>query len=363
MSVTLNGTSGLVFSDGTIQGTAAGMAFRNRIINGDMRINQRGLTLTNRSSGGGADGYAVDRFRDAGSPFSTGRWSLQQLTDAPVGFTNSIGLTVTTAQPSISGGDLLALTHIIEGFNTADLSWGTSNASTATLSFWVKTSTVGQYSVTLHNGASTGVAYNATYTVSAANTWEYKTIVIPGPTAGTWGTTNGSGVRFDFILASATYQTANSWVTPVGNGTASNVNILATNGNTFRMTGVQLEKAGVATSFEHRSFGVELALCQRYYQIHHTPNHRYISSTTATAGVSVSNEKLHVPMRTAPSCSQVNGSSTCTLVNINSNSSSTQTIFLEGTSITTYRFYPGGTSAGISYLVEFANNIQCSAEL
>ncbi len=283
---------------GLLSTNAQYTGFKNRVINGDMVINQRGLTLTNRSSGGSGDGYAVDRFRDGGNTFSTGRWSLQQLTDAPAGFTNSLGLTVTTAQPSISGSDLLVLAHMIEGFNVSDLAWGTANAQPVTLSFWVKVSATGQYSVTFQNGSATGVSYNATYTVNAANTWEYKTITVPGPTSGSWATNNTTGIRLDFTLASATFQTANSWVTPTGNGTPSNVNIFSTNGNIFRITGVQLERGQTATSFDVLPYGTELFLCQRYYQ-----EQGMVLASFQSPGVNTSrtiNYSLNPEMRVTP---------------------------------------------------------------
>jgi hypothetical protein len=272
---------------------------KNRIINGDMRIDQRnnGAAIPNRSSGGDGAGYAVDRFRDGGNGFATGRWTVQQLTDAPPGFINSFGVTVTTAQPSLSSTDFLVLAHMVEGFNISDFAWGTASARTVALSFWVKSSVVGTYSVTLQNGSQN---YNAPYTISTANTWERKTIIIPGPTTGTWATNNALGVRLDWCLVAATALNGpiNTWTTTGSNGTASNVNILATNGNTFRITGVQLEVGNVATAFDYLDYGRQLQQCQRYYT---TNNFANPGAFISAAGVSVYTfETYKVTMRATP---------------------------------------------------------------
>ena len=244
-------------------GTGNSASFRNRVINGDMRIDQRnsGATLTNQSTGGT---YIVDRFRSAGNAPATGRWSMQRFNDAPPGFFNSVGITVTTAQSAFTGSENVAISHMIEGNNIADLGWGTSAAQPISFSFWVKSSVVGRYSVTVHNNSGS-IAYPFAYTINAASTWEYKSVTIPGPTTGTWGTDVGLGIRLDFGITASPNNLGPTGLWTIADYSGTTANLFATNGNTFRLTGVQLEKGTVATPFEHRSFGTELASCMRYF--------------------------------------------------------------------------------------------------
>ena len=155
----------------------------------------------------------------------------------------------------------------IEGFNVADLGWGSASARTVTVSFWVRSSLTGLFGGSFVNSAFNR-SYPFSYTISAANTWEYKTIVVAGDTSGTWVTDNGVGIRVIFSLgAGSSYSgTAGAWsgsYLPSATGATS---VVGTNGATFYITGVQLEAGTVATPFERRSYGQELALCQRYFQ-------------------------------------------------------------------------------------------------
>jgi len=233
---------------------------RNRIINGDMRIDQRnaGASLSVANTGL----YSVDRWRISNSVSTV---TVQQSSSVvPTDFSNSLGLTVSTTDNTGSH----AVAQYVEGFNFSDLSWGSANAKTVTLSFWVRSSLVGTYGVGLQNSAQNR-SYVATYVINAANTWEYKTITVAGDTTGTWvGATNGIGLSLEFDLGSASSynQAAGSWGTG-GNArrTSGCVNWANTSGATFYITGVQLEPGSVATPFERRSYGAELALCQRYY--------------------------------------------------------------------------------------------------
>lgn len=233
---------------------------RNRIINGDMRINQRNAAVTTDTA------YSVDRW--ALNISSTGAVSLAGNTGiVPAGFTNALFLDVTTADTSIAAGEFLGIIQPVEGFNVADLAYGTASAKTATLSFWIRSTTTGTYCVSFVNSTNNR-SYVATYTISAANTWEYKTVTVPGDTSGTWLTNNGIGltVRFAFA-AGTTYQTtAGSWQAGNFLATSAQTNLLALNTNDAYITGVQLEAGTVATPFEQRSYGQELALCQRYYE-------------------------------------------------------------------------------------------------
>ena len=234
---------------------------RNRIINGDMRIDQRnaGASLSVANTGL----YSVDRWRISNSVSTV---TVQQSSSVvPTDFGHSLGLTVSTTDNTGSH----AVVQFVEGFNFSDLNWGSANAKTVILSFWVRSSLVGTYGVGLQNSAQNR-SYVATYTINVANTWEYKTITVAGDTTGTWiGATNGIGLSLEFDLGSASSynQAAGSWgVGGNARRTSGCVNWANTSGATFYITGVQLEPGSTATPFERRSFGQELALAQRYYQ-------------------------------------------------------------------------------------------------
>jgi hypothetical protein len=245
--------------------------FKNRIINGAMVIDQRnaGASVNCNSA---TNPYTLDRWRAVASTGS-GQYSVQQNAGSvtpPAGFTNYLGIT-SLAATSVGTNDYFNIRQPIEGLNVADLGWGTANAKTVTLSFWVRSSLTGTFSVSLMNGANTR-GYPATYTISSANTWEYKTITIAGDTTGTWLTNTNIGIDIFFNLGagSGVSGTANSWDTftfPAGRAATGATQVLATNGATFYITGVQLEKGTAATSFDYRPYGTELALCQRYYQL------------------------------------------------------------------------------------------------
>ena len=241
--------------------------FKSRIINGDMRIDQRnaGASVTPTSTTGLT--YSLDRFATYGSQAS--KFSVQQnagSVTAPAGFINYLGITSLSAY-SITSTDTFALYHRIEGFNTADLGWGTANAKTVTLSFWVRSSLTGTFGGSFRNDGSTR-SYPYSYTISAANTWEYKTITIAGDTSGTWQTNNGLGIDviFGFGVGSSNSGTAGSWYSADYRSATGATSVVGTNGATFYITGVQLEKGSTATSFDYRPYGTELALCQRYYE-------------------------------------------------------------------------------------------------
>jgi len=237
---------------------------RNRIINGDMRIDQRnaGASVTINAA---AATYALDRWFGFGQA-SDGVFTIQRSTTAPTGFTNSLLVTVTTADASLGSTQNYVLAQYIEGFNCADFGWGAAGAQTVTLSFWVRSSVTGTYSGSLRNGA-VNRSYPFTYSISAANTWEYKTVTVAGDTTGTWATDSTSGPQVIFSLGagSTLSGTAGAWAGSNLVGATGATNLIATNGATFYVTGVQLEVGTAATPFERRLFGQELALCQRYY--------------------------------------------------------------------------------------------------
>jgi hypothetical protein len=237
---------------------------RNRIINGAMVIDQRnaGASVTPTGSSFTLDRWAADMTQSS-------KFSVEQTiagVAAPVGFTDYLGVTSTSAY-SVLTGDTFIIRQIIEGFNIADLGWGTANAKTVTLSFWVRSSLTGTFGGALSNGAATFRSYPFSYTISSANTWEQKSITIVGDTTGTWATNNTSGLSVRFGLGSgATFSgTAGAWATGNFAQPTGTTSVVGTNGATFYITGVQLEVGTQATSFEYRQHQQELALCQRYF--------------------------------------------------------------------------------------------------
>ena len=247
----------------TAQLTGA-LSFRNRIINGDMRIDQRnnGASVTFAAGSGGA--YTVDRFTMY--RITSGAFTAQRSATAPTGYTNSLLVTVTTADASVGATDITDISQTIEGFNIADLGWGTSSAQTVTVSFWVRSSVTGTFCCAIRNGTTTR-AYVREYTITAANTFQQITLTFPGETSGAWDSNNGSGINLNWsLLAGSTFQTTpNTWTTGNVFATSNQTNLLATTGATFYITGVQLEAGTVATPFERRDFGRELMMCQRYF--------------------------------------------------------------------------------------------------
>ena len=240
--------------------------FKNRIINGAMAINQRGGTVT--SSSGGT--YGIDRFKIYAS--GGGVFTAVQSSTVPTGagFVNSSLLTVATADSSIASSDYYAFNQDIEGYNIADLNWGTASAKTVAVSFWVNSSVTGLYVVALTNNDGSR-CYPATFTISAASTWQQITLTIPGCTDGTWQTTTNTGItlRLDLGSGSNNNGTANTWNTTgsyAGTRTSSTVNWIATNGATFYITGVQLEVGTTASNFENIDIARLTVQCQRYFQ-------------------------------------------------------------------------------------------------
>jgi hypothetical protein len=240
--------------------------FKNRIINGAMVIDQRNAGASVTPSVNGT--YLVDRWN---LTFSQGsKFSAQQNAGSvtpPAGYINYLGLTVASSV-SVATGDYFALQQPIEGLNVADLAWGTANAQAVTLSFWVYSSLgPGTFGGAISNSAGSR-SYPFTYTISAANTWQQITVTVAGDTSGTWLTTNGIGVYVRFGLgAGATFSgTAGAWAAANYFSATSAVSVVGTGSATFYITGVQLEKGSVATSFDYRPYGTELQLCYRYFR-------------------------------------------------------------------------------------------------
>jgi len=247
---------------------------RNRIINGAMTIDQRNAG----ASAAFVTGFTLDRWQ--GVEDTDGAMTAQQVTDAPAGFTNSLKVTTTTADASLGATQYADINQPIEGYNVADLAWGTAGAKTITISFWVKSSLTGTFGGCLTNSAFNR-SYPFTYTISSANTWEQKSVTIAGDTGGTWQTTTSTGIRVIFGLGvGSTYSgTAGSWTANNFLSATGAVSVIGTLNATWQITGVQLEVGTQATSFEYRQYQQELALCQRYYEIYPSRAYRNADGT------------------------------------------------------------------------------------
>jgi hypothetical protein len=239
--------------------------FKNRLINGAMVIDQRnnGASVTQTV----ANLFSVDRWGITGSV--TSKFTAQRNAGSvtpPVGFTNYLGITSSSAY-SVLTADFFVLQQLIEGYNIADLGFGTASASSVTLSFLVRSSLTGTFSGSICNSIATR-NYIFNYTISSANTWTAISVTIPGDTTGTWATDNTTGlsIRFGLGCGSTFSGTAGSWGSSNLVQSTGSVSIVGTNGATFYVTGVQLEKGVTATSFDYRPFGTELQLCQRYFE-------------------------------------------------------------------------------------------------
>jgi hypothetical protein len=249
-----------------LTGTSGITGFKNRIINGAMVIDQR-----NAGASGNTSVYTVDRWVYVATQAAKGTWQQNAgSVTPPDGFKNYLGLTSSSAY-SVLSSDYFTFRQVIEGFNAADLGFGTANASSITLSFWVRSSLTGTFGVCFENGLGGASArtFGATYTISAANTWEKKTITIAGDTSGTWASGNTGGLIVDFGLG-----VGSTFILPSNNtwtgsatylGATGATSVVGTSGATFYITGVQLEKGSTATSFDYRDYGREMIMCQRYY--------------------------------------------------------------------------------------------------
>jgi len=340
MALTLDGTNGIVSSGSITTQSATGVIFsdssslpaasspyvlKNRIINGAMVIDQRNAGAATANT---INGYAVDRFQVNQS--TTGKVIAQQNAAAvtpPVSFSNYLGVTSQSSY-SVGAGDFYLIQQPIEGFNVADLGWGTANAKTVTLSFWVRSSLTGTFGGALRNDASNR-GYPFTYTISSANTWELKSVTIAGDTTGTWLTTNGIGIVVAWGLGVGTTfsGTAGAWAGAAYFSATGATSLVGTNGATLYITGVQLEQNTSATPFERRMYGQELANCQRYYwQQNYTQLVNRFGTglgigTTTVDGIII---QLPTTMRTSPTATVSNiglydGTSTYTISSLGQN--------------------------------------------
>ena len=282
----------------TAYDTGTPLGFRNRIINGDMRIDQRnaGASVTMPSAA-----YTLDRWRCDEN--TGGAATVQQVSDAPSGFNRSLRVTTTSTDTSLTGSEYMAVNQFIEGFNVADLGFGTSSAQTVTISFWVKSSLTGTFAAAIDNEAGSR-AYVFNYAISSADTWEQKSVTIPGDTTGSWGTTTGRGIGLRFALGSGSdYQgTVGAWQSAFVFSSSGAVSVIGTLSATWYITGVQLEAGSVATPFERRPYGTELMLCQRYFFKWEPGNGNVIGTFQAYSATAVLGTFCYLPvqMRTAP---------------------------------------------------------------
>lgn len=265
--IVANTVSNSAFATGAVENylraNTLDFGMRNRIINGAMRFDQRNNgAAVNAVSGD----YTLDRWKVGDSQAS--KYSIQRDSSANTvaGFTSSLKVTSLSSY-SVNSTDFFLQYQAIEGYNIADLNWGTANAKTVTVSFWVRSSLTGTFGGSLLN-ANADRCFLFSYTISAANTWEQKFITIPGDTTGTWDSTTGQGINLFFSLGSGSSVsgTAGSWGSTLLRSVTGATSVVGTNGATWYVTGVQLEEGSTPTPFEYRQYGTELQLCQRYYQ-------------------------------------------------------------------------------------------------
>jgi hypothetical protein len=325
-------------------GQLAGM--RNRIINGDMRVSQRsGSTLISPTVTGGT--YTVDRFYMQCPVLS--KLTAQRVTDAPAGLKYSTKISVDT-QYSPAAGEEWIFRQVIEGQNIADLQLGLATAQVVTFSMWVKGSVAGTYS--LHFVSATR-SYVGTINVTSA--WTRQSITLTCDTTGTWATTIAAGVYLGIDLGSGSNfnNTANTWIAGSARRTADSVTLVnQVAGSTLNITGVQLELGTIATPFEQRPYGMELALCQRYYEVKTLDVFGYAGAAGRSIG---SRFNYLVDKRLAPTIIQIINNVNFSSVNV---TASTSTYFSGSTEgVTVYR---SSTAADNS---QFSETISASAEL
>ena len=343
-------TAGNVAVSGMPYGSSSFL--RNRIINGNMVIDQRN---SGASVAIGSGTYTVDRFyaiMQAGSGNTA-----QRSTAVPAGFINSTVITVGTgAAPTSTQAGLFY--QAIEGLNVADLNWGSSSALTVTLSFWVRSSLTGTFGCGIKNGAGTR-SYTASYTISSANTWQQVSVTIPGDTTGAWATDNSIGflVGFDIGEGSTRSQAAGSWTSGNTIGLTGGTKLCATSGATFYITGVQLEPGSVATPFERPLYSKQLADCQRYYRktTGSTNTEPTLYAYGTSAQVVGSSWVFPVPMRTAPTAT--------TTGTLSFGNASTPVITAEANSYALYVTCTSGTAITVSFNPNNSYQIGFSAEL
>jgi hypothetical protein len=329
---------------------------RNRIINGAMTIDQR----NSGSSTTTGETYCLDRWYTQNNP-TAGTVTTQQVIDAPAGFYNSAKKTFTSVSYNSTSG-YTNFQQSIEVQNLLDLAYGTASASSVTVSFWVKSSVTGNHSFAIQNYASSRRSYLTSYTINSANTWEYKSITIPGDTSFALSSTlTNAGLQVRFSQGAGTQytsSTANSWQTADYFFLSGCVTPATTNGATWQVTGVQLEKGSTATAFESRSYGHELGLCHRYYwQELNSLFASGIAFDTVEAHVRV---QYPVPMRTSPTVTIYDNSNNAARIHRNrvGDHGNAATLI----NATAFGF-PGISSSGLTAGGGYACKVKADAEL
>lgn len=369
----INMVGAVTMNDGTQFNSANSLGMRNRIINGAMLVDQRSSgTLTNQ-------GFPADRWQYAtnvASKLSVAK-NLNSITP-PQGFANCIGIQSSSSYSS-GANEYFGLYQPIEGLNLIDLALGSATGSYITVSFWTRSSLTGTFNIALSSQYGANATYSATYTINNANTWEQKTITIPPTALGTWAKDNTLGMMMWFDLGSgSTYQgTGNTWSTGYVLRATGTQSIVGTNASTFYVTGVQLERGTVATPFEQRPYGTELALCQRYYYKSYNQstapgtasaqptNTAWVVDTGALNRIFfVSGAKFAVAMRTAPSTvAYYSEDGTSNNVSVYNNSASKLAISSTPTptdgNLSEYLQLSSNATAGLPYVFSFT----ASAEL
>lgn len=332
--------------------------FKNRIINGAMVIDQRNAGASVTATSTSSFAYTVDRFSYRATAAS--KFTVQQNAGSvtpPAGFINYLGVTSSSAY-SVSASDFFSISQLIEGLNVADLAWGTANAVTVTLSFKVYSSLTGTFGGSIANNVF-GRSYPFSYTISSANTWTSISVTIPGDTSGTWLTTNGIGmlVNFGLGVGSTNSGTAGAWAGAQYFAPTGATSVVGTNGATFYITGVQLEKGSTATSFDYRDYGRELEMCYRYFRktLGSTNTEPALYSWGNNSQVIGQSWTFPTPMRASPTVTTegtlaIAGATGPTIV------SSAASYFL-------YVSASSGTAGGISYQPNESYKISFSAEL
>jgi len=257
------------------------LSHRNIIINGAMNVAQRGGVA------GAHNSFAVDRFKFK-KESTAANFDMTQSTTSPDGFSNSLKVDCTSADTSTAHNEFVMVRYAIEARDLQQLGYGTASAKPMVLSFYVRSSLTGTYSINCLQQDNSSKIYSRTYTINSANTWERKTISIPADTSGVINDDSGEGLQFNFnlVLGSSFKGSAVStaWETYANNkwGSQHGINLASSTSNEWYITGVQLEVGSVATPFEHRSFSEELVRCQRYYE--HSYNYSVTPGTAVNNG-------------------------------------------------------------------------------
>ena len=355
------------FADGSVFGTVQSLGSRNRIINGDFKIDQRngGANVAVSTTGGV---YYIDRWtwNNTTNLQSKGYTGFNQGSIiSPTGFFSYLGWTTTTVPSTLNSGDYLFLSQKIEGYNVRDLGYGQSWARNAVLSFWTRSSNAGVYSGFLRNNPTFNLSYTFTYNIPTANTWTYVSIPVPGVTSGTWGGGNGCGLELGFAVWNGnTFATPTSNVWTGTNLTGANSlalsgNVLAAVGSNMQWTGVQFEPGSVPTPYELRPITIETALCARYYYTSNTnvngTSREWVWITYTANGDTRGRVNHPVQMRSPPSITfnttswnmvgvGTSGSTPYAPVNVQMTSVTATAITVDAWSITTAAIASQGTS-------------------